>query len=376
MVRKHIALCALVLVVTLACAGPAAAEAIAVYGSTGGFIPSQHADRFTVAYTIPAQNGHALDANVASMVEPSIDVIFIGSDDSFSAATATAIEQAAWDGRTVVVSYPATAKFGDSLPFTGSGAVSGSDALEVADPADPVSRVVFAGLGGRFNASAPVDERLLASGKPGSSTVLRYSTGEPALAYRQYGSGYVIGWTLEDPSLYLGSSDADTIMFRLVTSLLEGRPRTTAPTTTPTAEATTVVPTTSATVPKVTTGTVIINSNPMGATVFLDGLHRGETPVELSGITAGYHSLKMTMEGRYDFDGSVTAVAGERVTAFGSLPKEEGRTISEGTPVPAATPPAATGTDNPLASPVVIGGAITAAIGALVTIYTQKQKKP
>jgi hypothetical protein len=114
----------------------------------------------------------------------------------------------------------------------------------------------------------------------------------------------------------------------------------------------------------------------MGATVFLDGRYRGKTPVELSGIPAGYHSLKMTMEGRYDFDGSVTAVAGETVTAFGSLPKEEGHTISEGTTVPVTTTPAATGPENPLASPVVIGGAITAAIGALATIYTQKQKKP
>lgn len=369
MVRNCIALCALVLVVTLACAGPAAAEGIAVYGSTGGFIPAQHADRFTVAYTIPAPNGQALDANVASMVDPSIDVIFIGSDDSFSAATAAAIEQAAWDGKILVVSYPATARFGDSLPFTGTGVQPGSDALETAAPGNTVTRSVLAGLAPRFNATAPAGDRLAVSAKPGSSTLLRHSTGEPALAYRQYGDGFVIGWTVEDPSVYLGRGDADALIYRLITALLEGRAvETVSPTAMPT---TAVTP-----VPPDTTGTVIISSNPVGATVFLDGLFRGQTPLELSGIPAGYHSLKMTMEGRYDFDGSVTAVAGETVTAFGSLPKEEGSGTGTGTPAPSPTMTAPAGSDNPLASPVVIGGAITAAIGALATIYSQKQKKP
>ncbi|MDD1653184.1 MAG: PEGA domain-containing protein [Methanomicrobiales archaeon] len=381
MVREHVALSLFILVVVFTCVGPAAAEAIAVYGSTAGFTPELHADRFTVAYTIPARSGQALDANVQNMIEPSIDVIFIGGDDSFSPATAAEIEQAAWDGKILVITYPATGKFGDSLPFSSAGTAEGSESLEVADLENPVSRAVFEGLGTRFTAGDAVPERLSAAAKAGTSTLLEYSTGEPALAYRQYGNGYVIGWTLEDPSVYLGRSDADTVLFRLVTALLEARagalPATTTPATpvsTPTTEATTVIPTSTATT-AVTKGNVIIHSNPLGATVFLDGLYRGETPLEVSGITAGFHSLKMTMEGRYDYDGSVTAVAGETVTAFGSLPKQEAYVISEGTPLPATTT-SAPGDGNPLASPVVIGGAITAAIGALVTIYTQKTKKP
>ncbi|MDD1645530.1 MAG: hypothetical protein LUP93_04350, partial [Methanomicrobiales archaeon] len=61
MVPKHIGLCALMLAVTLACASPVAAEAIAVSGGTGGFIPSQHADRFTVAWESPSPGDHVLD---------------------------------------------------------------------------------------------------------------------------------------------------------------------------------------------------------------------------------------------------------------------------------------------------------------------------
>jgi hypothetical protein len=375
MVRKYTGFCALLLVTALFCVSPAAAEAIAIYGSTAGFTPAQHADRFSVAYQIPAGNGQALDANVASMVEPSIRVIFIGGDDSFSAETAAVIEQAVWDGRILVVSYPATGKFRDSLPFSGTGTAEGGDSLEVADPGNTISREVFAGLAGRFNATADVPLRLSATGKTGTATVLKYSTGEPALAYRKYGSGYVIGWTLEDPSSYLGRGDADTVLYRLVTALLNAQAGSVSVTATSTPEVTTDTPAPTATA-AVTTGNIIIHSNPMGATVFLDGLHRGVTPVELSGVAAGFHSLKMTMEGRYDYDGSVTAVAGETVTAFGSLPKQEGHTIGEGTPAPATTTTPATGDGNPLASPVVIGGAITAAIGALATIYSQKQKKP
>ena len=185
----------------------------------------------------------------------------------------------------------------------------------------------------------------------------------------------MIGWTLENPSFYLGRGDADIVLYRLVTALLDEQAGSVPATATPTPEVTTVTPAPTATA-AATTGDIIISSNPMGATVFLDGLYRGETPVELTGVPAGYHSLKMTIEGRYDFDGSVTAVAGETVTAFGSLPKEELHIISEGTPAPPTTTPSGSGSDSPLSSPVVIGGAITAVIGALATIYTQKMKKP
>jgi hypothetical protein len=366
MVKENPSIYALFLIVALVCISPAAAGSIAVYGSTAGFIPELHADRFSVAYAIPVQSGQLLDENVANVTNASIQVIFIGGDDTFAAATAGEIEQAVWDGKILVVSYPATGKFGDSLPFSGSGVVPGADYLEVASPGNKISQAVFTGLASRFNATTPVTQRLAASSKAGTSTVLKYSTGEPALAYRKYGSGYVIGWTLESPSSYLGNDDADTVIYRLITALLDAQQGTMPTTATPTPTATAAR----------TTGNVTIHSNPLGATVFLDGLYRGVTPLELSGIPAGFHSVKMTMEGRYDYDGSVFVVVGETVTAFGSLPKQEGHAINEGTQVPPAATPVGSGSDNPLSSPVVIGGAITAGIGALVTIYTQKMKKP
>ncbi|MDD1660669.1 MAG: PEGA domain-containing protein [Methanomicrobiales archaeon] len=359
----------LFLIVALVCITPVAAGSIAIYGSTTGFRPELHADRFSVAYSFPGQSGQLFDQNVSKVTDPSIQVLFIGSDDTFSASTADAIEAAVWEGKMLVISYPSTGKFGDSLPFSAMGTTMSGDYLEIANPNNGISQAVFAGLPDRFNATEPVPQRLVGKAKPGTVTVLKYDNGDPALAYRKYGNGYVIGWTLATPSVYLGGDGADTVMFRLVTALLESQQ---------------VVPTITATPPpEVTTpagpgprptGNVTINSNPLGATVFLDGVYKGVTPLELSGIPTGYHSVKMTIEGRYDYDGSVFVVSGETVSAFGSLPRQESHDTMAATPVPTPAAPATSGSDSPLNSPTVVAGAITAGIGAVVTIYTHMKK--
>jgi hypothetical protein len=202
---------------------PAAASSIAVYGSTSGFIPGLHADRFTVAYQVPGNGGEMFDNMVANFTNASVDVIFIGSDDAFGASTASAIEQAVWDGKILVIGYPATEKFGDSLPFTGRGTARGSENISVANPDNSISRAVFSGLRERYNTSEPVEQRLTGSIKPGSVSLLKYDSGKPALLYRNYGNGYVAEWTLSTPTSYLGNDDADTVNFRLLSALLDLR---------------------------------------------------------------------------------------------------------------------------------------------------------
>jgi len=360
---------------------PAAASSIAVYGSTSGFIPGLHADRVTVAYQIPGHSGEIFDTMVANFTSPSVDVIFIGNDDAFSASTVSSIEQAVWDGKILVIGYPATLKFDDSLPFAGRGTVRGTESISIANPDNSISLAVFSGLNERYNASEPVDQRLTGSTKPGAVSLLKYDGGESTLLYRKYGNGYVAEWTLPAPSAYLGIDDADTVNFRLVSALLDLRQNAPSP------SATTTIPvqttTGATTVPtQVTrpTGNITIHSSPLGANVFVDGVYQGKTPLELSGVSTGFHSVKMTMDGHYDYDGSTYVVSGENITAFGSLPLQARISEAEKTPVPSTPVPTATQASDPLSNPTVIAavaGTITAGIGAFATIYSQisKQKK-
>ena len=358
--------------------GPAAAGSIAVYGNTSGFDPDLHTDRFTVAYTVPALAGETFDRTVTNFTDASVEVIFIGSDDAFSASTASAIEQAVWDGKILVIGYPATEKFGDSLPFAGRGTARGSDNISVANPDDSISQAVFSGLRERYNASEPVEQRLTGSIKPGAVSLLKYDSGEPALLYRNYGNGYVAEWTLSTPSSYLGNDDADTVNFRLLSGLLDLRQKVPVPsvTTTVPAQTTTEAPTAPTQAPR-PTGNITIHSSPLGADVFLNGIYKGKTPLELSGVSTGYHSVKMTMDGHYDYDGSAYVVSGENITAFGSLPLQARPAETERTTAPATPVPTTTQVSDPLANPTIIAaviGTITAGIGAFATIYSQRTK--
>ena len=44
-------------------------------------------------------------------------------------------------------------------------------------------------------------------------------------------------------------------------------------------------------------GSIIVDSNPSGATVFLDGVEKGFTPQELTGIEVGTRRLMLVMPG-------------------------------------------------------------------------------
>lgn len=61
-----------------------------------------------------------------------------------------------------------------------------------------------------------------------------------------------------------------------------------------------------------TTGYVNITSTPSGATVFLDGIKRGDTPLNLSDIPAGSHQLKCSLDGYHDWNDNITVNSGEQ----------------------------------------------------------------
>ncbi len=89
-----------------------------------------------------------------------------------------------------------------------------------------------------------------------------------------------------------------------------------------------------------TTGTLLVTSNPTGATVYLDGVYKGVTPepvpytgsgiyirgtiregngLSLTGISAGSHQLRITKEGYLDYRTSVIVTGGETTSVRADL---------------------------------------------------------
>jgi hypothetical protein len=372
---------------------PAAAGTAVIYGSASGFLPERHSD-ISVVYTLPGQSGGLFDQTVSDFTDPSIDVIFIGNDAEFGSETAAAIEQAVWDGKVLVIGYPATDRFSDSLPLASSSTAEGSKSLVVTSLNNGIARDVFQNLNKTFTAAEPASLRLTGTAKPGSVSLLKFNNGDPALLYREYGKGYVVEWLLPAPEMYLGTTDADTVNYRIITILVATAQGTTtaattaATTTVPATTIATSVATTAATTqeptePTGTTGIAVIQSDPLGAGVYVDGVYIGNTPLRIEG-PAGYHSVKMSLEGYYNFDGSAYIVKGETITVFGSLQEKDiqvstGRTFTTVTPTETATqaPTQTQAASDTLASPTVIAagiGIITAGIGAYATIYTHRNK--
>jgi hypothetical protein len=379
----------LLLLALLVLGVPLVAGSVAVYGVPTASA-SPYGEQYCVTYSVPGQSGELFNQVVANFTSPDVRVIVIGGDSGFSSATASKIEQAVWDGRILIIYPPSTERFSDSLPLVTNGTASLGDALELSNPNDAVSLAVFSGMGTRFNTTAPATERVSSLSKAGTIPLLKYTNGEPALAYRKYGNGYVAEWTMKNPAASVSGIDADKITARLIASLLS--PASSTPVTSATTGVTTTVMTSAPATANITTittvttqpstGNITVQSNPLGAQVFVDGIYKGVTPLDLSGLAPGYHAVKMTMEGRYDYDGSAYVVSGQQVTSFGSLPLQEKISSAVTAPQPSTTPVATTTTtgasSDPITNPVVLAaalGSVSAAIGAFATIYTHKLKE-
>ena len=71
----------------------------------------------------------------------------------------------------------------------------------------------------------------------------------------------------------------------------------------------------------ITTGTVQISSNPSGALALLDGAEKGTTPVTITDVPAGSHTVQIMKEGYLDHQESVTVTAGQTSTVNATLGK-------------------------------------------------------
>jgi hypothetical protein len=371
---------------------PVAAINIAIYGDTAGFNPDNHRDTVTVMYSLSGSSGFVLDNNIANFTRPSIDVIFMGGDDSFSADTGLQIEQAVSSGKIMVVTNKNYQKFNASLPTENSGVAPVGTYLLVTDPDNPVSQKIFVGLRTRYPNTDPISGRFNSVGKKGTTTLLSYDTNDPALIYGVYGNGYVIEWAMSSNRPYLNVTESDTINYRLISylSTLQNPSPVTSKTIVP---STTTLPanisltvTPAGTLPEQTSyGNVMVYSSPSGAAILIDGDYQGTTPANITRLVTGYHVLTLTLSGYYDYSSKIYIPGGKDTKLFGTLnpvglpPVQVISPAMTTSPEPAITMVVSptTGGGGVMENPgVLVGiiGVITATIGAIATIFSHISK--
>ena len=72
-------------------------------------------------------------------------------------------------------------------------------------------------------------------------------------------------------------------------------------------------------------GTLVVESRPAGAKVFLDGRGIGVTPLTLPGVSAGSHVVRLDLGGHKRWSTSIRVVAGGRERVAASLEEEAAR---------------------------------------------------
>jgi hypothetical protein len=369
---------------------PVNAYTVAMYGTNAGYNPDLHKDSVTVVKLIPGSPGTDLDNAVDEFIQPSVDVIILGGDETFSSATAAKLEAAVAEGKILVITFPCNHKFGASLPASDGGTSLGGKTLDVADPASVASKEIFAGMPAPFTLQGSAPDKEQAVAQSGAITMLNFDSDRPALIYKKYGKGYVIEWTTVPAPSYMNATIADTILDRLITRLLPAPTPTQTPTPTPTMTTQAATITTSSPVntitpvsptpsvaPAATSGDVAVHSSPEEASILIDGVYYGTTPANLTGIQQGNHIIRLTKTGYYDYEGTLYVVSGQTSHAFGTLPPLNQATAAPTAipiiiPVvtPEATQTAAKGLLDNSSVLVAIIGVITASIAAAATIFT------
>ncbi|MGB9177024.1 MAG: PEGA domain-containing protein [Methanoregula sp.] len=139
-----------------------------------------------------------------------------------------------------------------------------------------------------------------------------------------------------------------------------------------------------------TTGTVLIYSSPSGASILIDGVYRGATPVNVNGVPAGNHILRLSLSGYYDYEGSIYIVPGQTSQGYGTLQPMNQVMSAAPTPVPTVIDPVivpvVTATPEPTQVPGLFGNpsiivaligmtTVLIAAGTAVFIYVKPPKK-
>lgn len=70
-------------------------------------------------------------------------------------------------------------------------------------------------------------------------------------------------------------------------------------------------------------GSLVVESRPIGASVSINGTARGITPMTINDLAPGDYRIVLTLRGFQNFATTVRVVAGERVRAAASLTAQE-----------------------------------------------------
>jgi parallel beta-helix repeat protein len=194
---------------------------VVIYGETGGFNLSKHENEFVVDYSLPCWHGSDFDNNADKYTDENIDLIFIGGDSTFSSSTASKIDNAVYDGKTLVINFWSNRKFDGCLPAENAGDAPYGQSLSVINPDNTISKKIFDGLPLTYYNSGPNYNREHAIPKDNATVLLKFdNNGDPALLFWKYGDGYVVEWTLECLGQFFEKGNADTIVYRLITHVL------------------------------------------------------------------------------------------------------------------------------------------------------------
>ncbi len=364
---------------------PASAFTVAMYGTSSGFNPDLHKDSVIVLHSIPGSSGSDLDSNIDQFTDPAVDVIVLGGDDSFSQSTASKIETSVAAGKILVITFPCNRKFDASLPATNGGTSQSEPSLEVVNPTKVLPKEIFTGLPSRYFLKVTPQDREQAVAKKGSTSLLNYDTGTPALIYGKYGKGSVIEWSTAPVPTYMTGDEADTINYRLITKLLPvvSPPLVVETTPAENVSGTPAMTPTGSVNPLQPSGNVTVHSSPPGASILIDGVYSGTTPTTVSGLNQGNHIIRLALSGYYDYEGTIYVIAGQTTNAFGSLPplnqfSSQNTVTPIATPIVIAVPVTAEPTQKPggLDNSILVAiiGVVTAIIGATATIFSHISK--
>jgi hypothetical protein len=108
-------------------------------------------------------------------------------------------------------------------------------------------------------------------------------------------------------------------------------------------------------------GTLVVRSVPAGADVVVDGILQGTSPVELTGVPEGPHTVVLSLPGYSNSTSPVTIVKGESTTVnIALVPATSPATPTTTTPaISATTPsPSPSPTPAPLSCAVPVGAAL------------------
>ena len=118
------------------------------------------------------------------------------------------------------------------------------------------------------------------------------------------------------------------------------------------------------------TGSLYVTSDPSGARIDIDGSYRGTTPIILSGMTTGLHTIIISQSGYNDYFTTATVYAGQTTKVTGPLnPISPVPTTSPAAAVPTATIPQTTGSFDPSGLIILLIIGVLVVVGGYVGYY-------